>query len=951
MLAIRSKVLLVIFLIVFLITLSSLGVSFIFSQDRFMDTIKKDLTTISKIAEELVANEIKLIKEQTRATANLLSGAANEEYPAILEKESERYHYLAMTILDVSGVVASHGFAVDPQENLLENPFFWRAYSGETVMSTTIYVQGELVIRVWAQVNRDLVVVATVPGLFLCDLLTKYRIWETGALFIFDAEGTVIAYFKPETVLSRWNYKEDGKETPATEEAVGFFDRMLQSENGINRYTFDSEEFICAYIRIAGSNGWTLGAAAPLKESPLAQIYQVLSISALVFLVLGLLVAAIASNSIVHPFLRINEQNVQLERLKAAAESASKAKSDFLANMSHEMRTPLNAIIGLSELELGTAELPQEVHNNLEKIYGSGIVMLGIINDILDISKIESGKLELIPVEYEVPSLINDTVSINSVRIGSKPIEFRLHVDEGLPFRLFGDELRIKQIFNNLLSNAFKYTERGCVYWYLSSEAESGDIWIRSVVKDTGIGIQQEDIPRLFTDYNQVNTKSNRIIEGTGLGLSITKRLVELMGGEISVESEYGKGSAFTVRFRQYAVDIETIGKDIAQNLMDFRYTVQQRHDNERFVRSYIPYATVLVVDDVPTNLDVAKGMMKSYGMRIDCVSNGQAAIDLVRNEEFRYNAIFMDHMMPGMDGIEAVRIIREEINSDYAKSVPIIALTANAIIGNEAMFLSNGFQGFLSKPIDILRLDKLINDFVRDKEREKELKLPVNAPPSHGEQRERGGKGGSVGGKKVFRLPRDRKIPGLDVQQGLARYSGDEGAYLPILRSYMNNTPTMLKSLRDVNAETLPLYAIAVHGIKGSSYGISAGAVGRQAEALEAAAKSGNLDFIQSNNDAFIEDAEALIQNLRGVFERIDQENQKLKLSAPSPELLAEMLIASRDYDIEALDSDLSELEKFRYESGEELVEWLHEQIGKSEFGAIEKRLAEEVETGGEIL
>jgi CheY-like chemotaxis protein len=287
------------------------------------------------------------------------------------------------------------------------------------------------------------------------------------------------------------------------------------------------------------------------------------------------------------------------------------------------------------------------------------MILLGIINDILDISKIESGKFDLIPVEYDIPSLVNDTVNLNAVRIGSKPIEFRLHIDENLPVRLLGDELRVKQIFNNLLTNAFKYTEAGTVDWHLSSERTGDDVWITGVVADTGIGIREADIFKLFTDYNQVDTTSTRRIEGTGLGLSITKKMVELMDGNITVKSEYGKGSTFTVRFCQCAVNSDTIGKETAQNLAEFRYYVRRRSKNERLVRAYIPYASVLVVDDVPTNLDVAKGMMKPYGMNVDCASGGQAAINLIRKEEVKYSAIFMDHMMPDMDGIEATRIIR----------------------------------------------------------------------------------------------------------------------------------------------------------------------------------------------------------------------------------------------------------------------------------------------------
>jgi signal transduction histidine kinase/CheY-like chemotaxis protein len=755
--------------------------------------------------------------------------------------------------------------------------------------------------------------------LLLCSFIEEFKIWKTGSVFILDREGTVIAYSNTNTVMTRENFMRRRELEPDYKSAGDFHQYIIESEasDGIGSYYLRGVKRYCAYAEVAGTDGWYVGVTAPVQESPFTNTTRALLVAALIVLGLGLIVDFSFSGILARPF-------EQTEELKKTAEASSEAKSNFLANMSHELRTPLNAIIGLSELELQTGELPDAIYGNLEKIYNSGMVLLGIVNDILDISKIESGKFGLIPMEYEVPSLINDTVSLNLIRIGSKPIVFHLFVEENLPFRLLGDGLRIKQIFNNLLSNAFKYTERGTVNWHLSSEVDGDTVWIKSLVEDTGVGIRQKDIPTLFTNYSQVDAKSNRSIEGTGLGLSITKDLVELMGGEIGVESEYGKGSAFTVRFRQHRVDAELIGKDIAQNLENFQYIVSKRHKNEQFVRSYIPYASVLVVDDVPINLDVAKGMMKPYGMRVDCVSSGQAAVDLVRNEETRYNAIFMDHMMPGMNGIEAVRIIREEIDSDYARSVPIIALTANAIIGNEALFLGCGFQGFLSKPIDILRMDKLINDFVRDKNREKE---PAKAPPEN----------------SFFKRPlvfQGRKIPGLNIQQGLARYSGDEGAYLAILRSYMNNTPAMLESVRAVSLETLPAYAITVHGIKGSSYGISAEAVGKQAEALEMAAKMEALEMVISKNGAFINAVETLVQNLAGFFKVLDRETQKPEKSVPDPKVLNVILNASKDYDIERLDSALAELEQYRYESGGELVEWLHEQISKSEFGAIEERL-----------
>ena len=420
---------------------------------------------------------------------------------------------------------------------------------------------------------------------------------------------------------------------------------------------------------------------------------------------------------------RLAIQNKELHLAMENAKQANQAKSVFLSNISHEMRTPMNAVVGLTDLMLEEKNPTVNLKENLQKISTAGNTLLELINDVLDISKIEAGKLELTPVQYEIPSLLNDLITLNMIRINDKPITFRLDISEELPCCLYGDDLRVKQIINNLLSNAFKYTQKGTVTLGISCEHGAGeDVWMSAYVSDTGIGIREEDLKKLFTDYNQLDAQANRSIEGTGLGLSITKMLVEHMNGEIPVESEYGKGTTFRFKILQRFVSDNAIGLETVENLRSFRYLDTRKRAHEKLVRPDLSYAAALVVDDMPTNLDVVTGMLKKYKMRVDCVTNGQDAVNLIEKGEPVYDVIFMDHMMPEMDGVEAIGKIRK-IGTEYAMTVPVIALTANAIAGNEQMFLSNDFQDFLAKPINIMNLDSIVQRWIRDASRKDKSK------------------------------------------------------------------------------------------------------------------------------------------------------------------------------------------------------------------------------------
>jgi signal transduction histidine kinase/DNA-binding NarL/FixJ family response regulator len=630
---------------------------------------------------------------------------------------------------------------------------------------------------------------------------------------------------------------------------------------------------------------------------------------------------------------QLSQRNEILLKARNEAEAASKSKSAFLATMSHEIRTPLNAIIGLSEIQL-QKRLPGDTHADLEKIHRSGKTLLSIINDILDISKIEAGGFELNPVDYDVSGLINDAVQLNIVRIGSKKITFGLEIDETIPAKLYGDELRVKQILNNLLSNAFKYTKEGSVTLKIFWERQGDDAWLSLFVSDTGIGIKKENMEKLFSEYGQLDLQANRHIEGTGLGLSITKTLAAMMEGTVEVESEYKTGSTFKAVIRQKIVDETPIGRETVENLKKFRFKRDKYGGGGNFVRAHMPYGKVLIVDDIVTNLDVAMGLMAPYGLTVDRAASGREAIEKIKAvggeaPDRRYDIVFMDHVMPEMNGIEATRVIRNEIGTEYARTVPIIALTANALVGNEEIFLSNGFNAFLSKPIDVAQLDTILNKWVRPPD-------PLGAGLSAQSPAE-----GSMEASMQASMPSSNPDPieGLDLQEGMRRF-GSSAGYMKVLHSYAAHTAALLQRLRDTVESDLAEYAITVHGLKGSSYGICAHDIGKRAEILELAAKTRDHQTLRANHEILLEKTETLLADMKKFLKDTAGGAERKRAPEPDAALLRKMSQAAALFDIQALENILSELRQYEYESNEELVSWLREQVDNLEYDAIRERL-----------
>ena len=516
----------------------------------------------------------------------------------------------------------------------------------------------------------------------------------------------------------------------------------------------------------------------------------------------------------------------ELIAVKEAAEQSNRAKGIFLASMSHEIRTPMNAILGISEIQMQDSSLLPDIAEAFRKISDSGNLLLNVINDILDFSKIDAGKLELVPCSYDVPSLINDSIQMNRLKYENKPIDFKLEIDDNTPLKLFGDELRIRQILNNILSNAFKYTDEGLVTLSVSSRPGENEnsVLLMMKVSDTGQGMRSDQLERLFDEYSRFNLEKNRDISGTGLGMSVTKRLIDMMCGELLVESQPGKGSVFTLHLPQEMVDSAVCGPELAERLRNFRYAGATQSDRRNIKYDHMPYGSVLVVDDIEINIYVAKGMLKPYGLHVDSARSGAEAICKIESGNV-YDVIFMDHLMPAMDGMKAAEIIR---GMGYTN--PIVALTANAIVGQADAFLANGFDGFISKPIDTTELNRLLRKLVK-----KERHTDVDNEPS-------------------------------DQLQG-KEYSESETSLTEFFLMDAEDNIAVLESIcakPTLSDKDFDRYAIAAHGIKSALAYIGETELAAFAYTLEKAGENRELHVVTDETPQFIKSLKELIDKLK---------------------------------------------------------------------------------------
>ena len=617
----------------------------------------------------------------------------------------------------------------------------------------------------------------------------------------------------------------------------------------------------------------------------------------------------------------IDKERRERERLIDVSEraiAASEAKSAFLSNMSHEIRTPINTVLGMNEMILRECE-DEDILKYASSIKTAGSTLLGLVNDILDLSKIEAGKMEIIPVEYDLSSLINDLVNMIKTKADDKRLELKLNIDKDIPRILFGDEVRIKQVVTNILTNAVKYTEKGSVTFAVNFDKSGTDndiIRLRISVKDTGIGIKQEDMSKLFSKFDRIEEERNRNIEGTGLGMSITKRHLEMMGSSLEVDSVYGEGSDFHFVIKQKVVKWDPIG----DYETSYRASLSDRVKyKEKFTA---PEADILVVDDTATNLEVFKNLLKRTKVQIDTASSGEECLNLSKTK--KYDIVFLDHMMPDKDGIQTLHEMRDLPNNPN-RDTTAICLTANAISGAREKYLSEGFDDYLTKPIDADRLEKMLIRYIPEEK--------VTLTESDNEPCEE-----------------ERPLPewllrceGIDTEQGVKNCGGTE-EYLSVLEGFYSAISDLAQEIETYyNNSDLGNYTIKVHALKSSARIVGAKDLSEKARLLEEAGNENNTDYIKENTAELLKSYRSYENILSAILEK----------SADRPEIPKDILTDAyggmsefaeiQDYELARM--IVESLKEYRLpDSDEERFKRINSKLAQMDWNGI-KEILKEVE------
>ena len=605
----------------------------------------------------------------------------------------------------------------------------------------------------------------------------------------------------------------------------------------------------------------------------------------------------------------LEKKNIELENAMIDARKASRARDVFLANMSHEIRTPINTMLGLNELILRESQ-DETIRSYALDIKQAGTVLLSLVSDILDFSKLQSGKMELAEATYDISSLLNDLINSISISLRKKKLRLALDIASDIPYKLSGDEVHLRQIIGNLLTNAVKYTQTGTVTLHLGwKELGEEKLQLEVVVADTGVGVKEKDIARIFETFNRMDMEASRNEEGTGLGLAVTNRLVGMMGGKLEVKSEYGKGSVFSFAIPQKIINREPLGDFQEQYEKSVKSSISYR---EKFIA---PLAKILVVDDNAMNLAVAQDLLRKTKLQIDVASSGGECLEMLKRKE--YHLICMDHMMPVMDGVQTLQAIRE-MEDNPSRNIPVIALTANAVVGAKKFYLDAGFEDYLSKPIEPEKLEDMLIQYLP-----KELiYLTEDEEISTAEEEEAGG----LNEEKLTDM-------GINAANGLKYMGGSCSLYEKVLRDFreiLHEKEEQLKNM--LSKEDVSGYAIIVHALKGNARNVGADELAEEAFELEKKSKAGRLEEVEVQSPILFSMMQTLGENLDRYFEtempgasvekeeepaekqQISEEEWKKKL-----ELLHQQL---DDFDGDGVLESIAELKKYQLtEEGRKLL------------------------------
>lgn len=548
--------------------------------------------------------------------------------------------------------------------------------------------------------------------------------------------------------------------------------------------------------------------------------------------------------------------NKKLQELKDMADAANKAKSNFLANMSHEIRTPINTVLGMDEIIIREAT-EKPIIGYAENIRDAGTTLLSLVNDLLDFSKIECGKMEILPVEYEIANVLSEIMNMIEIKVANKGLDFTPVVAEDIPYLLYGDDVRLRQIIINLLTNAVKYTKEGSVTLKVDWK-EAGDSSINLIISvtDTGIGIKEEDIDRLFVSFERIEERRNRNIEGTGLGLSITRQLLELMGSTLNVRSDYGVGSTFSFVLKQGIRDRKPIGK--------FREKyAYSREKHKKYRTTFVaPNARILVVDDNAMNISVVEGLLKSTQIKVDKAYGGLEALDLCA-ENF-YDLILMDHMMPNIDGIETLHRLKESDGPN--QDTPVIVLTANAVSGAKEMYEEEGFIDYMSKPIQGKPLEEKILEY-----------LPENRYVLVEYDKVEQDIFSKLWKAIANEIIAEYRFKNIDVPSAVESAEGSKETFRFLLQSFQDNAPKNQKDIiTSYEAEDYTNYTIYVHALKSTSKMIGALTLSEKARLLEMAGKENKIDYIKDSHDEVMTLLEQVLEEINDYLTTVKPEEEE---------------------------------------------------------------------------